>query len=312
VRYLMKKHVICLFAAALAMQGFALHAVDNNIQGFLKTLESQFATYGWNDIQADKIPWEYHRLSRLKRPLFFVVFGDVRRERTLFLAGVHGDELPSVYLLLRLADAIRNNPLLVEGRCVVIAPLVNPDGFLSTPPQRINASGIDINRNFPTRDWPNKALRAWTKKANGNRRYYPGTRPGSEPETLFQIALINRFKPKKILSIHSPLGFFDFDGPSFSIDSLMKWLDGVSKEVDYPLKKFGYFPGSLGNYAGNERGIFTLTLELPSSDPRQGGEFFKQFSPLFQRFLNLGFSRDGKVVLGKIADSSGFCDNPRQ
>ncbi|MGP8154830.1 MAG: M14 family zinc carboxypeptidase [Smithella sp.] len=36
--------------------------------------------------------------------------------------------------------------------CIVIAPLLNSDGFLSTPSTRVNANGVDINRNFPTKD----------------------------------------------------------------------------------------------------------------------------------------------------------------
>ena len=55
----------------------------------------------------------------------------------------------------------------------------------------------------------------------------------------------------------------------------------------HPLKKFGYYPGSLGNYAGHERNIFTLTLELPTSDPKQGSEYFRKFQPAFLKFINL-------------------------
>jgi protein MpaA len=131
------------------------------------------------------------------------------------------------------------------------------------------------------------ALRQWNIKHNGNRRYYPGKKPGSEQETLFQITLIKRYKPQKILSVHSPLGFYDFDGPSSDLDSLERWLDTISRETNHPLKKFGFFPGSLGNYAGHERNIFTLTLELPSSEPRKGSQFFDRFQPAFLKFLNL-------------------------
>jgi len=53
------------------------------------------------------------------------------------------------------------------------------------------------------------------------------------------------------------------------------------------LNKFGYYPGSLGNYAGHERNIFTLTLELPSSDPRRGSEYFQKFQSSLLKFINL-------------------------
>ena len=53
------------------------------------------------------------------------------------------------------------------------------------------------------------------------------------------------------------------------------------KDVIYPVKKFGYYPGSLGNYAGHERNIFTLTLKIPSSDPERGLEYFQNFNHHF-------------------------------
>ena len=111
--------------------------------------------------------------------------------------------------------------------------------------------------------------------------------PGSENETRFQIALINRFKPHKILSLHSPLGFYDFDGPSFDLDSFEKWLEQVSRETAHPMKRFGVFPGSLGNYAGVERNIFVVTLELPSSEPSMGERFYSRFFPAMTKFMTL-------------------------
>ena len=101
---------------------------------------------------------------------------------------------------------------------------------------------------------------------------------------------MNRFKPCKILSLHSPLGFYDFDGPTTGLDSFEQWLDAISKESKYPLKKFGFFPGSLGNYAGHERNIFTLTLELPSSEPHKGSEFYGKFEPTIMKFIDMSIS----------------------
>jgi len=264
---------------------------DKDLKTFLSALEGKCAEYGWTDIKPQKLSWEFHRTTRNRRPLIFIQLGNSGKNCNLFLGGVHGDELPTVYLLLKLAHYLEANPEILKDKCVVIAPLVNPDGFFAKPPKRVNASGIDINRNFATRDWSGQALRQWKTKYHGNRRYFPGTRPGSEQETLFQTALIRRYQPQKILSIHSPLGFYDFDGPSADLDNLEKWLDRISRETNHPLKKYGYFPGSLGNYAGHERNIFTLTLELPSSNPRMGTQYFQKFQPAFLKFLNLALSR---------------------
>jgi len=260
---------------------------SKELRQFVATLDQQNVRYGWKDIQCGGIPWEFHRRTQNHHPLIFAHFGKPSGDCILFLGGVHGDELPTVYLMFKLAQYIQDNPKVVQNKCIVIAPLVNPDGYFASSPTRVNATGVDLNRNFPTRRWQPDAHRQWLAKGKKNRRYYPGPKAGSEQETLFQVALIKRFKPQKILSAHSPLNFFDYDGPSSDLNSFEQWMEKISKEANHPLKKFGYYPGSLGNYAGHERNIFTLTLELPTSDPKLGGEYFRKFQPAFLKFINL-------------------------
>jgi protein MpaA len=279
-----------LFFFALSTRAHALDTASSDFQKFLDAFQQQCTGYGWKDVELKSIPWQYFRTTQQKRPLMFVTFGDIKGNCTLLLGAVHGDETPTVYLLLKLIHHLKDHPTFYTGKCIIIAPLVNPDGFFASPPTRGNGAGIDNNRNFPTRDWHARALRLWKIKSKGNKRYYPGQKPGTEAETLFQMALMNRFKPRKILSLHSPLGFYDFDGPTTSLDSFEQWLDAVSKETKYPLKKFGFFPGSLGNYAGHERNIFTLTLELPSSEPQKGSDFYRKFQPAIMKFIDLSVS----------------------
>ena len=254
---------------------------------FLATLEQKNVRYNWKDIRPAEIPWEYHRKTKKNHPLMFARFGEATGHCVLFMGGVHGDELPTVYLMFRLAHYIQENPDVVKHRCIVIAPLVNPDGYLAGKPTRVNTSGVDVNRNFPTRKWHSDAHRHWQTKGRKNQRYYPGPKAASEQETLFQIALIKRFKPQKIMSVHSPLNFFDYDGPSADLDSFEEWMERIARAANHPVKRFGYYPGSLGNYAGNERNIFTLTLELPTSDPALAAEYFSRFKPSFLKFIDL-------------------------
>jgi protein MpaA len=281
---------------------FAFETSPKELQEFLTKLDQRSKEFGWKDIKLNDIPWEYYRTTSQKNPLIFAVFGGYKSNCILFFGGVHGDELPTVYVLLKFANYIKDNPQLFKDKCIIIAPLINPDGFLAKPSTRVNAGGIDLNRNFPTHDWQASAWKQWERKCHRNKRYYPGKKPGSEQETLFQMALINRFKPQKILTIHSPLGFYDFDGPSSDLDSFERWIETVSKETKHPLKKFGYFPGSLGNYAGHERNIFTLTLELPSSEPNKGVEFFNKFQPAIVKFFNLQVF--GKQPFLKLTDEA--------
>jgi protein MpaA len=195
----------------------------------------------------------------------------------LFLVAVHGDESPSVYVLFRLAQFLKKNQQFYLDKTIVIAPLVNPDGFFSRPQRRTNGRGVDVNRNFPTKDW----------KRGKKDRYYSGAHANSESETKFQIALINRFRPTHIISIHSPLGCYDYDGPSSNFDTIVIWMKKVSRENGLPFRRYQVFPGSLGNYAGMERNIHTLTLELPSSVPQKGAEYFDQFKNMFLDILAL-------------------------
>ncbi len=280
--------MICFLSGLSGPQpAWAADPSSKELRQFVATLDQQNVRYGWKDIQCGGIPWEFHRRTQNHRPLIFAHFGKPSGDCILFLGGVHGDELPTVYLMFKLAQYIQDNPKVVQNKCIVIAPLVNPDGYFASSPTRVNATGVDLNRNFPTRRWQPDAHRQWLAKGKKNRRYYPGPKAGSEQETLFQVALIKRFKPQKILSAHSPLNFFDYDGPSSDLNSFEQWMEKISKEANHPLKKFGYYPGSLGNYAGHERNIFTLTLELPTSDPKLGGEYFRKFQPAFLKFIDL-------------------------
>jgi protein MpaA len=265
---------------------YAYNTASSDFAKYISALEEKFKRYEWTDLQLQDIPWEYYRTTQNKHPLMFVAFGNVSKNCVLFLGGVHGDELPTVYLMAKLAQYVKDNQEMFKNQCIVIAPLLNPDGFLAVRQTRTNASGVDLNRNFPTKDWQSKAIKQWTATGK-NKRYYPGSRSASEQETLFQMALIKRFNPQKILSAHSPLNFFDYDGPSSDLDSFDKWMQQISREIHYPLKKFGYYPGSLGNYAGHERKIFTLTLELPSSDQTQATSYFNKFQPSLLKFINL-------------------------
>ena len=264
-----KKPFFWIFLISVAWAGSAGasdgHSAD--FQQYLMTLKERFERLGWNDLRPEKIPWEYHRTSHLGRPLFFATFGEKQKNTTIFLGGVHGNESSSVYVALRLAQYLHENREIHAKSFIVVAPLVNPDGFLAQPQRRTNARGVDINRNFPTRDW----------KRGNKGPYYSGPTASSENETKFQIALFQRFRPEKIVSIHAPLGRYDYDGPSSDLDEFIEWLERSSRENNFPLRRYRVFPGSLGNYAGMERKIPTLTLELPSSHPQSGQVYFEQF-----------------------------------
>ena len=57
--------------------------------------------------------------------------------------------------------------------------------------------------------------------------------------------------------------------------------------------------GSLGNYAGLERGSFNVTLELPSCEPSMAEQFYSKFKQAVTRFLELGITGDKLLKLSE-------------
>jgi murein peptide amidase A len=175
---------------------------------------------------------------------------------TVVFGGFHGDEPKSVHVARELQLLLERDAS--EGLATgwVIVPVVNPDGLHRR--RRRNGNLVDINRNFPTQNWQRGSKRS---------RMFGGASPASEPETKMVMDLIERHRPMRIVSIHSidkGRECNNFDGPGEAIAEAMSRLNGypVAHSIGYPT------PGSFGTWAGVERGIATITLELPSRDSK--------------------------------------------
>ncbi len=174
------------------------------------------------------------------------------RWRVLVVGATHGDELSSASLPFHWIELAQEISADTHWRFI---PALNPDGLLARPARRVNARGVDINRNFPTPNWERDAHHYWHKRTRKDPRRYPGPRAMSEPETRFLHDEMERFQPDLIVSIHAPYGVLDFDGPGTPPQQLGRlYLDQV-----------GIFPGSLGNYGGIHKGMPVVTVELPSA-----------------------------------------------
>lgn len=253
------------------------------IPGMCDELNESVKKYNWQFSTCKGVEWKADRLSVKGRPLIWAEFGDpTSTNTTLILSMVHPDEVTPLYLGFKLAHWLREHQSEFKDSHVIIAPFVNPDGHFNRPPIRMNSRGVDLNRNFATQDWKSKAVQVWKKQLKSNPRRFPGWEPASEPETSFQVDLIARFQPKKILSVHAPLNLTDYDGPSsLTLDKFPKEYiqECVKLRNRLRARSTGFFPGSLGNYAGQEMGIPTITLELPSADFRKADYFWKKFQP---------------------------------
>lgn len=203
-------------------------------------------------------PWEVLGRSVQCRPILTIMRGD-GEEVVLLFGAFHGGERLTGPFVERFDKELLSKPgVIVDYRKVIVVPYVNPDGYaLNT---RTNARGVDINRNFPTMNWQDKAT--WET-------FPPGPFPMSEPETGVVVDLIKSAKPVLIISVHSPLNMINFDGPARKIAKKMSRISGLKLK-----KNIGYAtPGSLGTYAGAERHIPTITLELP--DAQNINEFWE-------------------------------------
>jgi hypothetical protein len=174
-------------------------------------------------------------------------------DRILILGGIHGDEYSSISIMFKWMSLLQQNG--GNDYSWRFLPAVNPDGLLDGQAIRQNASGVDLNRNFPSQDWDATALDYWRNNTGENPRRYPGEEAASEPEVRWIIEQIEKFNPAVIVSVHAPYHLLDFDGPSQAPDKI----------GDLYLHQLGVYPGSLGNYAGLDLGIPVVTLELPSA-----------------------------------------------
>ncbi len=173
--------------------------------------------------------------------------------RVLVVGGIHGDELSSVSIVFSwIRELRRQDEKRFHWR---LTPSMNPDGVLLRRAQRTNANGVDLNRNFPTPNWKAEAEQYWVSRTRRNPRRYPGPDALSEPESRWLHQEIEQYRPDVIVAIHAPYGIVDFDGPSTPPERL----------GHLHLNLLGTYPGSLGNYAGIQRGIPVVTVELPSA-----------------------------------------------
>lgn len=193
------------------------------------------------------------------RPIWVSDLAPTRPQlQILVVGGIHGDEMSATSLVMhwiaqaQREQAVKGHQAQTQWRFI---PVLNPDGLLAKRPTRVNARGVDLNRNFPTPNWAKETKIYWEQRVKKDPRRYPGPKALSEPESRFLHAEIERMKPDLVVSVHAPYGVLDFDGPHMPPSRLGRlYLDQV-----------GIFPGSLGNYSGIHKGVPVVTIELASA-----------------------------------------------
>ena len=132
---------------------------------------------------------------------------------------------------------------------VIVVPVVNVDGFKAGT--RVNANGVDLNRNLPSKQWTPEAR---------EEKYFPGKSPLSEPENKFLVSLFEKYPPRFILSFHSWYPVINYNGSCKEIAEFLASYNKYPIEADFLTHPT---PGSLGEYGPQTLKSPVLTFECP-------------------------------------------------
>jgi protein MpaA len=169
----------------------------------------------------------------------------------LLFAGIHGEEPETTYALSRALRQLSEPP---EHVAVVLA--ANPDGLIRGT--RGNARGVDLNRNFPSKDWrPGTVTHRSTIQDASDVVLSTGTSPASEPEVQALLSLIDELGPRAVIALHAPLECID-DANASPLGHRLAQRTGMPlvRDVGYPT------PGSFGSW-GSDNGVPVVTYEFP-------------------------------------------------
>ncbi|GBF22655.1 peptidase M14 carboxypeptidase A [Candidatus Gastranaerophilus sp. (ex Termes propinquus)] len=186
-------------------------------------------------------------------------------EKTILIVGVvHGDEPQGEHFI----NEYLKHDLKPGKNRVFFIPRLNDCKT------RTNANVVDLNRNFPTKNW----------ESSEKNEFWGGEHPGSEPQTRFLIKLIEENNFDAIITIHAPYKIVNYDG-----EQSLSLAEKIAEILNYPTQEdIGYpTPGSFGTYCGLERGITTVTIEVEEGLGKQKfGLLTKKFFEIFEYLEN--------------------------
>jgi len=201
------------------------------------------------------------------RPIVASLISSGGTGRSMLVVGsIAGDE-PGGTAITR---ALASLPA-VRGVRLWLIPDMNPDG--AARGTRVNADGVDLNRNFPYR---------WRRFARRGSRYYPGSRPASEPESRAVAAFIARLRPGLTVWLHQPLALIDdSQGPG--------WAEQVlGRATGLPLRRLTDYPGSAIGWEDHLMPASAFDLELPGGVGRTDA---RRYAEAIQRLARTYASR---------------------
>lgn len=139
---------------------------------------------------AGSLPSAWRTIGRSSggRPIEVLQLGS--GDRHLFLtASLAGNERDSVTAVAALAELLAREPQRLAGCSLLLVRTPNPDGLAEGT--LTNARGVSLNRNFPSENFL------------GRRTTETGLAPASEPETQTLLALLDDFRPDRVIHFRS-------------------------------------------------------------------------------------------------------------
>jgi len=225
--------------------------------------------------------------SVLNRPIDVYTFGQGENQY-LIIAGIHGGyEGNTVDLANQLMVYISQHPEVIpSGATLYIIPDMNPDAVARgrNVDARVNANGVDLNRNFPTPNW----VADWDHTNCWNDRPTTGgTYGGSEPETKAVMNFLISHRIQAMISYHSAaLGVFPGGDPWQRASKDL--ADGLSNVTGYPYPPIDIgctYTGTLADWAVEHGVGAAVDMELAN---HQDSDFNKNIKAMK---VLLGFSQ---------------------
>ena len=157
-------------------------------------------------------------------------------QRILIIGGIHGNEYSSISIIFKWITILNQNT--AGAYHWKIIPLLNPDGLLQDLSKRVNANGIDLERNFSVDTGAGQETMPW------------------EPESQWLADEIERYKPDVIITVHAPHSSHAYKRLNNSQPALgAQYQNNIVPN-----------PNSFNQYVSARIDIPILTIELPYAD----------------------------------------------
>lgn len=196
------------------------------------------------------------------RPIEVYTFGQGEKQ-LMIVAGINGGyEWNTIALADQLITYINDHPEAIPSDVTLyILRDLNPDGDARSHDidGRVNARGVDLNRNFPV-NWAPTWGRSGCYDSSPTTS---GSGPASEPETRILMRFITSHKIQALISYHSAaLGIFPGGDPwDENSKRLAQAIANVTTYPYPPINTGCVYTGTLADYAVSQ-GIAAVDMEL--------------------------------------------------